>query len=280
MNEEDLAQERSRSLESLRHLRLMALLHDLVDDEGRVEAAELLGVSYRTLVRAVQSGKLTGRMSDALERILLSGGGSAAARQKEEMGALKQEVEALTQSVETLEKEMRNTLAALEGGGEALREEHALGMRRLERRLAQVEAGQGTRGGPEAAPMEKEPDVKPAWRPYRDLVTLEPEPGEEQVYGEATPLIVEWRRVCAERARAGDRLSKAVVEERMRELEIAMIGEHELTLPPATYPWDRFDRRDEVRRRTQALNRVRVERARAQLRRWLRRVLTLGLWRR
>ena len=268
------------SLESLHQVRLAALLHDLVDDRGRMEAAEALRVNYKTLAAAIESGKLTGRMSDALERLLLSGGGSAAARQREEMGALKQEVEALTQSVGTLEKEMRNTLAALEGGGEALREEHALGMRRLERRLAQVtEGGQGGRGGPEAAPMEKEPGVKPAWRPYRDLVTLEPEPGEEQVYGEATPLIVEWRRVCGDFIEAKDRLSKAVAGERMRELEIAMIGEHELTLPPATYPWDRFDRRDEVRRRTQALNRVRVERARAQLRWWLRRVLTLGLWR-
>ena len=117
-------------------------------------------------------------------------------------------------------------------------------------------------------------------RRHPALVTLEPEPGEEQVYGEATPLIVEWRRVCGDFIEAKDRLSKAVAGERMRELQIAMIGDHQLTLPPATYPWDRFDRRDEVRRRTQALNRVRVERARAQLRRWLRRVLTLGLWRR
>ena len=280
MNEELLSGDATPSLESLHQVRLTALLHDLVDDRGRMEAAEALRVNYKTLVTAIESGRLTRRLSDALERLLLSGGGSAAARQKEEMGALKQEVEALTQSVGTLEKDMRNTLAALEGGGEALWEEHALGMRRLERRLAQVEAGQGGQGGPEAAPMEKEPDVKPAWRPYRDLVTLEPEPGEEQVYGEATPLIVEWRRVCGDFIEAKDRLSKAVAGERMRELEIAMIEDHQLTLPPATYPWDRFDRRDEVRRRTQALNRVRVERVRAQLRRRLRRVLTLGLWRR
>ena len=75
MNGKELMQERSRSLESLRHLRLMALLRDLERDEGRVKTAELLGISYRTLVRAVESGRLTGRMSDALERMLLSGGG-------------------------------------------------------------------------------------------------------------------------------------------------------------------------------------------------------------
>ena len=32
-----------------------------------------------------------------------------------------------------------------------------------------------------------------SWRPYRDVVTAEPEPGEEQVYGDATLVIVEWR---------------------------------------------------------------------------------------
>ena len=121
--------------------------------------------------------------------------------------------------------------------------------------------------------------VKPAWRPYRDLVTLEPEPGEEQVYGDATPLIVEWRMARAEYLDAEDGLSRAIAKERMRELEIELIGDHELTLPPRTYPWDGSDRRDEVWRRTQALERARVERARAQIRRWTRRVLTLGLWR-
>ena len=65
----------------------------------------------------------------------------------------------------------------------------------------------------------------------------------------------------------------------MRELEIEMIEEHGLTLPPATYPWDGFDRRNELWSRRQTLERVRVGRARAQLRQSLRRVLTLGLWR-
>ena len=79
---------------------------------------------------------------------------------------------------------------------------------------------------------------------------------------------------------AGDGLSRAIAERSwMLELEIELIGERELTLPPRTYPWDGSDRRDEVWRRTQALERAQVERARVQIRRWIRRVLTLGLWR-
>ena len=55
------------------------------------------------------------------------------------------------------------------------------------------------------------------------MVTAEPEPGEEQVYQDATPLIVEWRRVSAEYMNVGDALSRAVAEERLRELEIELI---------------------------------------------------------
>ncbi len=64
----------------------------------------------------------------------------------------------------------------------------------------------------------------------------------------------------------------------MVELEITIVEDHELTLPPAVYPWDRADRRDEVCRRQQSLADLRVERNRALLWRWVRRVLTLGLW--
>ena len=87
------------------------------------------------------------------------------------------------------------------------------GLRRLERRLVKAEgersrSGRGGRGSGDAV---EKPTVKPAWRPYRDLVTMEPEPGEEQVYGDATPLIVEWRRVrdrvpqCQRRVEQGNR---------------------------------------------------------------------------
>ena len=57
-----------------------------------------------------------------------------------------------------------------------------------------------------------------------------------------------------------------------------MIGERELTLLLRTYPWDRFDRRDAVWRRTQDLEWARVKWNRALLQRWLRSVLTLRLW--
>ena len=79
--------------------------------------------------------------------------------------------------------------------------------------------------------------------------------------------------------KTGTTLDRTEVQERMLELELAIVEEHGLTLPPASFPWDQFDRRDQVWERTQDLKRVRAERNRALLRCWLRRVLTVGLWR-
>ena len=273
----DMYPDESRSLENLRHMRLMALLRDMIDAEGGEKAAQALGVSYRTVSRTIESDRLTERMSAVLERYLLLGGGSAAAQQRKSIKALEERVDALEENLGSGLEELRGVF---EKGIEGLRDEQAQGLRQLERRLAKVEDERGDRDSAvDSQDAVDNPEVKPAWRPYRDLVTLEPEPGEEQVYGDATPLIVEWRKVRAEYLDAGDGLSRAIAEERMRELEIELIGGRELTLPPRTYPWDGSDRRDEVWRRTQALERARVERARAQIRRWIRRVLTLGLWR-
>ena len=278
MNEQDFYPESSRSLDSLRHMRLMALLRDMIEAEGKVQTAAALGVNYRTLVRHEETGRLTDRMADALERHLLLGGGSAAAQQRDRVAALVERVSAL-------ERELRGGLEAVVGEVKAFREEHARSMRHVERRLVRLEAGghgsetpSPTGADSESGPMRRY--VRP--RTYPQLVTPEAEPDEDLVYGDAAPLIVEWRRVRVEflkTLKTGTTLDRTEVQEPMLELELAIVGEHGLTLPPASFPWDEFDRRDQVWERTQDLKRVRAERNRALLRRWLRRVLTFGLWR-
>ena len=120
----------SRSLDSLREMRLKALLGDMIDAEDGAKVAETLGVSYRTVSGAVESGRLTARMSAALERYLLLGGGSAAAQQRER-------VDALVERVSALERELRGDLEAVVGEVKA----HARSMRHVERRLVRLEAG-------------------------------------------------------------------------------------------------------------------------------------------
>ena len=264
------------SLESLREMRLTALLVDVMDELGQVKAAEQLGIDRKTLWRCRNTGRLTPRLSVALERLLLTSDLSAAMRQG-------QRIEALAGRVAGLEEELRGLRQAVEGGIDAVREEQVKAMRQVERRLARLEAVKGADGALGTVPGSAETlSADPRWRQYRELVTLEAEPGEEQVYGGATPVIVEWRNARTEHSEAfttGTALDRADAKIRLLELELALVEEHELTLPPASYPWDRSGRRDQAWRRGQSLDGARADRNRALGRRGLRRVLTLGLWR-
>ena len=276
--------EESRAVEDVHHLRLMALLHELVREKGNRGAASALGLDPRTVASCMKTGRLSWRVREALEQGLQSGAGSAAARQRERNDALKGRVGELEGKLRSGLDEVR---AAVAGAVEALREEQAKAMRHVERRLVRLEAGRSAQDGMERTSLtgaEPEPSKRRYVRPrtHPQLVTLESEPDEDLVYGDATSVIVEWRRVRAEflkTLKTGTTLDRTEVQEPMLELEIAIVGEHELTLPPASFPWDQFDRRDQLWERTQDLKRVRAERERALLRRWLRRVLTFGLWR-
>ncbi len=62
--------ETSRSLDSLREMRLLALLADTTEAQGRPRAAETLGVSPRTLTRFEDGRRLTPTLVGALERRL------------------------------------------------------------------------------------------------------------------------------------------------------------------------------------------------------------------
>ncbi len=273
----DFFPEATRRLDSLRHMRLLALLHDMIDAGDGATTAAALGVSYRTVSRAVRSGTLTDRMASALERHLLLGGGSAAAQQREQ-------VENLEKRVAELERDLGGRLDAAVREVKSLREEYARAMRHVERRLVGLESSRSGSGEPSSTGQEPDPAEQGYVRPreYPQLVTEEAEPDEERVYGDATPVVVQWR-TARDKWRAllksGPALATAEAKMQMLKLEIAIIEEHELTLPPASYPWGREDRRDQARRRMGALDEAEDDRRRALFRRWVRRILTCWLWR-
>ena len=62
------------------------------------------------------------------------------------------------------------------------------------------------------------------------------------------------------------------------ELEIAVIQDHGLTLPPATSPMHPSERESHLGWRRRALDDLRRERARREMLGGLRRVLSLGRW--
>ena len=182
-------------------------------------------------------------------------------------------VDVLERRLAELEEELRGGLENVVGEAKTLREEHARSMRHVERRLVALEAGRDGTEGAAAGGPEHEPSkgryIPP--REYPQLVTQEAEPDEERVYGAATPVIVEWRKAKAEFSdllKTGTALAQAEAKMRMLRLEIAIIEEHELTLPPASYLWNWESRRQQVRRREQSLGSAEVHRNRALLRLW------------
>ena len=265
-----------------REERLMAVLRDLVEEAGRGKAAEQLGVDRKTLWRCLRSGRLTPRLAGALERRLPAAERTATAQLRERGAVLERRLEAQAE-------ELHADVDSLRSGVEALGRAQAEALAQWERRLARIEAdrtaGDGT---PSASPppvkgaapqvIGRRPAAKRPWRYHPELVTRAPEPDEELVYDKATPVIVRWRAAVAALRDSTRQLDRFDAEQRVLELEIIIIGEHGLTLPPATYGWDEADRRHAVWKRKEALKELEATRKRALKVRRVRRVLTLGLW--
>ena len=229
----------------------------------------------KTLWRWQRAAELPPRLAETLERMLLQ---RAVAAMEEE----RETVRALAERVAELEGQLAAALAAGGGGNgnggddaaiDALRREFAQEIKRLERRLegrrgAAPDAGSGGAGTVRAG----------AARRYPDLVTREPADDDEQVFGAAWELISEWRTLWVGHSPRG--LAWASRRERILELEVAMLEEHGLTLPPETAPLTGLDWGDQLNWRVRELEKVSRQRAGLARPRWARRVLTLGLWRR
>ncbi len=269
MNERDVDGNGSVDAERLRRLRLSEFLRDLVRQEGKMEAAELLGVNHKTLTRAEESGEITGRMGDALELLLRRADDAEVARLRETVGALEggmetppaADVEGGGESSQVEGGDEDGTQAQAQGG------EHEEGAGRSETRAAPSdggfaleEAGDAAQAGPE-------------------VVTEEPADDDDEVYGDAWPLVEEWRRLRAGHPHQRKSLSWLTTEERLLVLELAMLEEHGLTLPPETQALRGFGRKGQINHRWKALADTRVALRKRKLLRRVRTVLTLWLWR-
>jgi len=275
MTRPDEPEDGSPSLESLHQVRLRALLNDLVHDLGPVKAAERLGIDRKTLWRSEGAGEMSPRLTEALERLLLERAAADGLR-----------VKALEERVAELERQLAAALAAVNGGSgdnsehlgaevvDGLRREFVREIQRLERRL---EARIGA--APEAEAGRLKTDRNGSRRRYPNLVTREPADDDEEVFGAAWPLVEEWRRLWADHSASGRGLAWVSRRERILELEVALLEEHGLTLPPETAPLAGSERREQVSWRERELARVRTRRARLELLHGLRRLLTLGRWR-
>lgn len=259
--------------EERHELRLRALLHNLVRRKGRGQAARELGIDLRTLAACVEGESMSWRMREALERLALRDWErSAADRHRKGM-------EDLVQRVNSLETETRDGVEAMRGEIGVVRQELGTQIRQMERRLNRQEesrnAGVGAHGRQTAGGQEAD---APAVQRHPEVVTMEPAPDDEELYGEAWPLVEEWRRLWADHSSKGRGLTWLVREERIRQLEVTMLEVHGLTLPPETEPLRGLWRRSQINWRKKTFRDVRRARARREFLREVRRALTLNLW--
>ena len=255
---------------------LLDLLDALVDDRGRVAAAKALGVNYRTMMACYDSRQVSRRMRQALVEFRDSvdfgdDGGAEACGD----GGVEDDGESLEQRVAVLEEENRGLLETIQAQARQLEE--------LGRLVTRLEKLGPQRGEAEAAAVDNQPGP---WRPPRrghrmpdaGVVTLEEQPDEAHAFGTASSLVAEWRALRTGDEAARSRVDRARDGVRRWELEIAMLRDFHLTLPPETEPLDEAGRVDHLRWRRDALADARRELSRAERALWLRRALTLGLW--
>ena len=112
----------------------------------------------------------------------------------------------------------------------------------------------------------------------QDVVTIEPATDDSYVYGRSWPLVREWRMLRRGHPSKGKTLSWLKVEERLLIVEMKLLDEHKLTLPPEKKPIDDFWRQHILNWRRNDLHDIRTRTRRRKLLRWVRRLATFGLW--
>lgn len=256
--------------------RLVGLLQDLIERDGRDAVARRLRVSERTLRRAVSSGQLGRKLSEALEAETNDDPAAMLGLLKRQLAALETRVAELeqganAQAADTSADELRRQLAATEGR-----------LQDVERQLASHLTAPASE--PIAAQRDDADAAMPSQgrrslprRSFPELVTIEPAEDDEGNFREAWPVVADWREQRAlSKARWGS-LAGRRAHVRMLELELTLVEAHGLTMPPAHYPLAEGPRSRWLYQQRRHLQQRRRELRRARLRRWGVRLLTLGL---
>ena len=267
---------------------LLAFLDLLISQRGPTATAEMLGVSYRTIARTLERRRLSRVIIRALEGAMLSDANPAVQQLAKDMADVRKAVGQLTERVDAL-----STMPVKHDGAElrSFREENDKTVRLLGRRITALEkqvrespaAQEDTKQSANAyrEPSSSTRRLSKKWYPPRvfpTLVTVKPAENDQAVYGRAWPLVKEWRMLSKGHAHQGSTLMWLKRQERILELEIAMLDEHRLTLPPEDRPIDEALRTQTLIWRRDDLRTVRRRIVRRFIWRWARRILTFGVW--
>lgn len=269
---------------------LLMLFDRLVREHGAVKAGELLGINYRTVAKVKATRRLSPYITNALEMFMLSEANPVI----QELVIKVEVLEGHVESLRARDKELSATVDKLQTESQASVESLVKMVRSTARKVDKLaEAGRkSTRFMERPDDSKQTPSVKSAsakgpqettkWFPrrvYPQLVTKEPAEDDEHVYKEAWPVVREWREVSKGHKYKGKTLTWMKRHERLLELERRLLDEFQLTLPPEKYPLDKEWRRKRLRWNEEDLRSIRGRIVRRLMLRWVRRILTVGLWR-
>ena len=235
----------------------MEQLQQLARERGKVEAAELLEINYRTLNTTLESGLLSKRVREAAQRYFSKSDNA----EVEDSPGIDYEPR-----VVRLEEQMDEFLKELTS---------------LRQAVVALQPRPVVDPEPRRPPeRQRRRDTAPALEPpgvHSTVIPAEEQPGEEWPK-DVRRLSEQWREAKVDRTTARHTLGWLRAERRVLELELQLAGDHQLTLPPADEPWSETRRRRELRYREAALHTARVRVFWTTPLHWLMRALTLGLW--
>jgi len=249
---------------------LIGLLRQMHKELGKNKTAAKLGVDRKTVWRALEAGRLTPWLRKALEREQQA---AKMAAEREEAGGEHLDLEL---RVEGLERRLQDVEGQLANGLSRVGEELA-GLHDEVKTLNWTRPGGAGTGTETTSTASTLSTPRSPHRTYPQVVTVDELPDDAQVFGEAMPLVAEWREQRAQFKAHWPSVAGLEAEVRMLELELELIEERQLTLPPGHLPWEWDERGREARRRKQRLGTARSALGKAQWRRRVLKVLTLGL---
>ena len=267
--------EDSRDVENMHHMRLMALLQELVREKGYKGTARVLEIDPQTVTDSAKTGRLSRRVRDSLERALQEGVGSAAERQRRRNEEVEKRLGEVEGEMEALGKDLRRRMTGVEREVASLRRDGPQGTGAGHAGAGPSQSEEAQSGSGKRGAGGKPPSKPSMRREYPDLVTREAAEDDEEIFGDAYALIVEWRDLKDSHPNEGGGLAWLTGMERLLTLELALLEEHGMTLPPEKQPLRGLDRSGQITWRRSALSDTRRERDRAE---FLNRV-TFGLWR-
>ena len=262
-------------MENIHHMWLMALLQELVREKGYKGAARVLEIDPQTVTDSAKTGRLTrpgaGLVGACVAGGRRLGGGAAAQAQRgarrSGRGLGPARSRAWRGEVESLGKEVRRRLSGIEGAVAALGRDDPQRTGAGHAGAGPQPEGSGAGAAPERRGAGRKPPSKPSMRrEYPDLATRGSLPRTTRRYsGRRGPLIVEWRGLKDAHPNEGRGLDWLTAQERLLELELALLEEHGMTLPPEKQPLRGLDRSGQTSWRRTALYDTRRARRKAEL---------------